>query len=100
MAERVKETLIEEHGVDFVAGPDSYLDLPNLVAAAETGNKAHERGPEPDRDIPRRDTLSHRPFAHQRVYQYNARVQQFLLLLHSALHTRAGALARTSEHIG
>lgn len=40
MAERVKETLIEEHGVDFVAGPDSYLDLPNLVAAAETGNKA------------------------------------------------------------
>lgn len=40
MAERVKETLIAEHGVDFVAGPDSYLDLPNLVAAAETGNKA------------------------------------------------------------
>lgn len=40
MAERVKETLIEAHGVDFVAGPDSYLDLPNLVAAAETGNKA------------------------------------------------------------
>ncbi len=40
MAERVKETLIEEHGVDFVAGPDSYLDLPNLVAAAETGHKA------------------------------------------------------------
>lgn len=40
MAERVKETLIEAHGVDFVAGPDSYLDLPNLVAAAETGHKA------------------------------------------------------------
>lgn len=40
MAERVKETLLTDHGVDFVAGPDSYLDLPNLVAAAETGNKA------------------------------------------------------------
>lgn len=40
MAERMKETLINEHGVDIVAGPDSYLDLPNLVAAAENGEKA------------------------------------------------------------
>ena len=40
MAERLKERLIEEYGVDIVAGPDAYLDLPNLVAAAETGAKA------------------------------------------------------------
>ena len=40
MAERLKEELIEKHGVDLVAGPDAYLDIPNLVAAAETGHKA------------------------------------------------------------
>ena len=40
MAERMRDELIEKHGVDLVAGPDSYLDLPNLVAAAETGQKA------------------------------------------------------------
>lgn len=40
MAERLKHKLINDYGVDIVAGPDSYLDLPNLVAAAETGSKA------------------------------------------------------------
>lgn len=40
MAERVRNQLIEDHGVDIVAGPDSYLDLPNLFAAAEVGEKA------------------------------------------------------------
>lgn len=40
MAERVKEELITKHGVDLVAGPDSYLDLPNLIASAENGEKA------------------------------------------------------------
>ena len=40
MAERLKEELIKNHGVDLVAGPDAYLDLPNLVAAAENGEKA------------------------------------------------------------
>lgn len=40
MAERVKSSLIEEHHVDLVAGPDSYMDLPNLVGAAERGEKA------------------------------------------------------------
>ncbi|MDE6283751.1 MAG: tRNA (N6-isopentenyl adenosine(37)-C2)-methylthiotransferase MiaB [Muribaculaceae bacterium] len=40
MAERVKDNLIENHGVDLVAGPDSYLDLPNLFAAVEAGQKA------------------------------------------------------------
>ncbi|MCI6855978.1 MAG: tRNA (N6-isopentenyl adenosine(37)-C2)-methylthiotransferase MiaB [Bacteroidales bacterium] len=40
MAERVKDELIENHGVDIVAGPDAYLALPDLVAAAEMGEKA------------------------------------------------------------
>ncbi len=40
MAERAREDLINEHGVDLVAGPDTYLDLPHLFAAAETGEKA------------------------------------------------------------
>ena len=40
MAERLKEELIERHGVDIVAGPDAYLDLPSLFASAEAGQKA------------------------------------------------------------
>ena len=40
MAERMKEELIENHGVDLVAGPDAYLDIPSLVASAELGDKA------------------------------------------------------------
>lgn len=40
MAERVKDDLIENHHVDLVAGPDSYLTLPELFAAAEVGEKA------------------------------------------------------------
>ncbi len=40
MAERVREDLISNHGVDIVAGPDSYLDLPNLFASAEAGHPA------------------------------------------------------------
>ncbi|WP_446776108.1 tRNA (N6-isopentenyl adenosine(37)-C2)-methylthiotransferase MiaB [Macellibacteroides fermentans] len=40
MAERVKEELISNHGVDLVVGPDSYMDLPNLVGAVEHGEKA------------------------------------------------------------
>lgn len=40
MAERVKDDLIANHGVDMVAGPDSYLDLPALIGAVEAGEKA------------------------------------------------------------
>ena len=40
MAERMKDELINNHGVDLVAGPDSYLDLPTLITAAENGEKA------------------------------------------------------------
>ncbi len=40
MAERVKEDLVSNHGVDLVAGPDSYLDLPALFAAVEAGQQA------------------------------------------------------------
>ena len=40
MAERVKNDLIENHHVDLVVGPDSYLTLPDLIATVETGEKA------------------------------------------------------------
>lgn len=40
MAERVKEELINKYHADLVAGPDSYLSLPELFAAAEIGEKA------------------------------------------------------------
>ncbi len=40
MAERMKDELINNHGVDLVAGSDSYLELPSLIAAAENGEKA------------------------------------------------------------
>ena len=39
MAERVKTELIDSHNADLVVGPDSYLDLPNLIGAAEKGKK-------------------------------------------------------------
>ena len=40
MAERVKDDLLNHHHADLVAGPDSYLSLPDLIAQAETGHKA------------------------------------------------------------
>lgn len=40
MAERVKDDLIRNHGVDLVAGPDSYMDMPGLFASVEAGEKA------------------------------------------------------------
>jgi len=40
MAERAKEELLDNHHADLVVGPDAYLDLPNLVGAAEKGEKA------------------------------------------------------------
>ncbi|CAB3252874.1 unnamed protein product [Arctia plantaginis] len=41
MAERLKEKLIEkEKAVDIVAGPDSYRDLPRLLALTENGQTA------------------------------------------------------------
>lgn len=40
MAEHVKNDLMNNHHTDLVAGPDSYLELPNLIAQVETGHKA------------------------------------------------------------
>jgi len=40
MAERVRDELLEKHHADLVAGPDSYLNLPDLIAQAELGQKA------------------------------------------------------------
>ena len=41
MAERLKDVLLEEEkSIDFIAGPDSYRDLPNLITTATEGKKA------------------------------------------------------------
>ena len=40
MAERMKETLVQDYGVDLVAGPDAYMDLPHLISSVEMGEKA------------------------------------------------------------
>lgn len=40
MAERIKDSLITEHAVDFVVGPDAYLDIPHLIGSVERGEKA------------------------------------------------------------
>ena len=41
MAERLKTQLLEEEQVlDLIAGPDSYRDLPRLMAEVESGRKA------------------------------------------------------------
>lgn len=41
MAERLKETLLDkEKSLDLVAGPDSYKDLPRLLALTENNQKA------------------------------------------------------------
>ena len=40
MAERMGQELIDDYGVNFVAGPDAYLDIPNLLAQCLQGHKA------------------------------------------------------------
>lgn len=41
MAERLKDKLLEEEKlVDIIVGPDAYRSLPDLIAEAETGQKA------------------------------------------------------------
>ena len=40
MAERVKDELIENHHANLVAGPDSYMSLPDLIAQCELGQNA------------------------------------------------------------
>ena len=40
MAERVKDDLIANHHANLVCGPDSYLNLPDMIAQCENGNNA------------------------------------------------------------
>ena len=40
MAERVRQDLIDTHHANLVCGPDSYLNLPDMVAQCENGNNA------------------------------------------------------------
>ena len=40
MAERVKDDLIQNHHTNLVCGPDSYLNLPDMIAQCENGTNA------------------------------------------------------------
>lgn len=40
MAERAKDDLIDHHYANLVCGPDSYLNLPDMMAQCETGRNA------------------------------------------------------------
>ena len=40
MAERVKDDLINNHHANLVCGPDAYMSLPEMIAAAELGQPA------------------------------------------------------------
>lgn len=40
MAERVRKDLIENHYANLVCGPDSYLNLPEMIARCENGHNA------------------------------------------------------------
>ena len=40
MAERVRKDLIENHHAHLVCGPDSYLNLPEMIARCENGHNA------------------------------------------------------------
>lgn len=39
MAERLKESLLEDYDVDFICGPDEYRTLPDLVTAAVSADQ-------------------------------------------------------------
>lgn len=40
MAERIQRRLIDDYGVDVVAGPDAYMSLPELMDSARSGRPA------------------------------------------------------------
>ena len=40
MAERVRQDLIDNHHTNLVCGPDSYLNLPDMIAQCENGQNA------------------------------------------------------------
>lgn len=40
MAERIRHELLQNYVIDIVAGPDSYRDLPRLLAVAFGGSRA------------------------------------------------------------
>ena len=40
MAERLRDDLIQNHNVNLVCGPDSYLNLPDMIAQCENGHNA------------------------------------------------------------
>ena len=71
MAERVKDDLLQNHHADLVAGPDSYLSLPDLIAQAEAGHKAI--------NIELSTTETYRDIVPQRIH--GARISGFVSIM-------------------
>ena len=76
MAERVKDDLIENHHAQLVAGPDSYLNLPDMIAQAEAGNKAI--------DIALSKTETYKDIVPQRVAL--AKISGFVSIMRGCAH--------------
>lgn len=76
MAERLKEKLVEgPYGVDVVAGPDAYRDLPRLVREAEAGRQGRERPALHGGDLCRDRPRAARPQRRERLCGHHARMQ-------------------------
>lgn len=88
MAERMKEELLEKHHASLVAGPDSYLALPDLIAQCELGQKAIDTELSLTETYKGHPSTAHPRTAVVRIREHHARMQQLLPLLHRPLHPR------------
>ena len=59
MAERVRKDLIDNHHANLVCGPDSYLNLPEMIARCENGHNAM--------DVDLSTTETYRDIVRQRI---------------------------------
>ncbi|CUQ53696.1 (dimethylallyl)adenosine tRNA methylthiotransferase [Segatella copri] len=62
----MKDDLIQNHYANLVCGPDSYLNLPDMIAQCEMGTNAIKQS--------------------ERFRKHHAWLQQLLPLLHRALY--------------
>ena len=90
MAERLRETAGrrgEPAGVDIVAGPDAYRDLPRLVREAEAGGKGVNVLLSPRGNLRRNRPRAARPQRREQPYVAIMRgCNNYLFLLRGALH--------------
>ena len=94
MAERVRKDLIENHHANLVCGPDSYLNLPEMIARCENGHNAM--------DVDLSTTETYRDIVPQRIG--GNRVSGFVSIMRGCNNfchycIVQGTLARRGKHI-